>query len=93
MPVRIENWSIVTPPGSDGYTDPAACGISLRGVISGHAKHADGKTARTSRIRGKRRGMVVTSKTEYELGAVDPQYEAVMPNAKNRLMNTLPELL
>jgi len=92
MSVKIENWSTCTRKRTP-YESPEIHGMGLHGNIYGHPLHDDGKIVTTSRIVGKRSGLVVTkSGSEYELGKIDAEYDKQFPNALNRLMETLPEV-
>jgi hypothetical protein len=92
--MKLENWSF-TVRGCDPYTPPEAGEPVLQGNVYGHSnpKHHDGKFIVTSRLKGKRNGLVVTqSGSEYELGTVDPNYEKAFPNAKERLLTQLKDI-
>jgi len=67
----------------------------LQGNVYGHPskRHHDGKFIKTSGIVGKRNGLVVTAaKHEYELLTVEPEYEKLFPDSKNRLLKQLNEI-
>jgi hypothetical protein len=88
---RLENWSYHVQ--ADLYTAPEDLVTCLVGEVYGYKdpiRHPDGKRVRTSRIVGCEGDCVVTSRgSKYELGVVDPDYEAAFPNAKERLLNSL----
>jgi len=89
---KIDNWSVVNG-NSSPYNAPETQWQALSGNITGHPKlgKLDGIT--TSRIVGWSLGMVLTkSGTNYELGEVDPAYELLFPNARERLMNSLKDI-
>lgn len=90
--MRMENWAIV----SDPYQAPEISGQYLRGNIynSVNPRHEDGDGITTSRIVGKTSDNKVITKSGsvYELGVVLPDYEQHFPNARDRLLNTLPNL-
>jgi hypothetical protein len=94
MKIQLKNWSF-TIRGSDPYKAPEQCIPVLQGNVYGHSnpKHHDGKFITTSKLVGKRNGLVVTqSGSEYELGDVDPNYDKLYPNAKERLFAQLKEV-
>jgi len=63
----------------------------LSGRVTGHPHLPDGKDISTSPIVGKVGELVQTkSGNRYELGEIDPVYEAKYPNAKARFFATLP---
>ena len=77
----------------DPYTPPELVKNYLAGFVFGDSRRDDGTDITTSRIIGKRNGSVVTrSGSEYELDDVDPKYEELFPDAKNRLLNSLKEI-
>jgi hypothetical protein len=97
MKSQLKNWSYGTSQKVDAYTAPEMIFTQLQGNVYGHPnsqRHPDGKFIVTSAVKGKRNGLVVTqSGSEYELIDVDPGYEKEYPNAFERLMKTLPEIL
>ena len=63
----------------------------LFGFVRGHPFHADGKQLRTSRLVYRKDGCVLTrSGSQYELGDPHPDYEAEYPEARQRLLASLP---
>jgi len=82
----LNNWGVVYL-SMDPYLAPELRGQALCGI-----REEDGKSITTSRIVGKTiDGCVVTaSGSVYSLGTVDPVYEELFPNARERLVNTLP---
>ena len=89
MTIKLDNWSFCSV-GEDDYTPPEMLVPVLCGKVLNHPNHRDGKIVTTSRVIGKRNGLVVTkSGTEYELLEVDPKYERHFPNAKDRLFKEL----
>lgn len=81
MKIELRNWYLI-------YN-------RLNGNVYGHPnpRHNDGKEITTSSVIGKRNGLVVTkSGSEYDLVDVSPDYEKTYPNAKERMMNSLPEV-
>jgi hypothetical protein len=62
----------------------------LHGRVSGHPRCCDGKEVTTSLLIGRHGNKVVTkSGSEYELGEADAAYEALYPQAKQRLLDAL----
>lgn len=92
MKTQLRNWSF-TMRAEDEYQPPEASVPVLQGNVYGHSnpdKHHDGKFIVTSKIVGKRNGLVVTqSGSEYDLVEIDPIYEKMYPNAKERLFAQL----
>jgi hypothetical protein len=88
--MRIEGWSLV---GSfNPYIAPELQTVQLRGHVYGHPNHHDGKLVMTSRIAGVVDEDIITlSGSRYTLGAIDPEYSKLYPNAKDRLLASLKE--
>lgn len=92
MKTQLKNWSFGVS-GVDRYDAPEMGTPRLAGFVYNHPIQPDGKDIVTSRVVGKRNGLVVTkSGREYELLDVDPVYEKLFPGAKERLMNQLTEI-
>ena len=73
--MRLENWSI-------RWRGNRQC---LGGNVYGHPEHKDGQPIVTSPINGNQGGRVQTrSGSDYELGAVDPEWERRFPGARDR---------
>jgi len=91
--MRIEEWAVVHPT-PDPHAAPETQTQRLGGKVFGHPRFKDGHRVTTSSIRGKNiSGEVVTkSGSSYELGEIDPGYEKAFPDAKNRLLDSLPVL-
>jgi hypothetical protein len=85
----LENWSIVNI--NDNPYDPSEMIIqALHGIVYGHYNFQDGSHITTSRIKAYKNGKIVTvSGSEYDLGEIDPEYEALYPNARDRLIKSL----
>lgn len=82
----INNWSLVSKP-LHAYQAPEQS-LRLRGEVTGHPDFEDGSDITTSRIKEIKGGKVYTSSgSEYTLGTVDPVYEALYPNALQRLLS------
>lgn len=78
------------PPRRQRIHGPRTC----RAMPSRHPKWTYETRVTTSEIRGRRGDLVVTaSGNEYELGDVDPAYEAAFPGAKERLLASLKEMV
>lgn len=95
MKTQLKNWSF-TMRGDDPYQPPESYIPVLQGNVYGHVnpnRHHDGKFIITSRLIGKRNGLAVTqSGSEYDLVDVDPNYEKMYPNAKERLFAQLKDV-
>ena len=89
--VRIENWSVV-PLDGDGYIPPEAGTPCLSGNVFGHPHFNDGKRVSTSAIIGRdeKEEVIICGSRRYKLGAVDPDYEREFPDAKRKLLKSLP---
>lgn len=86
--MRIEDWSVVSD--ADPYTAPELIRPQLRGHVYGHPKFEDGHLVHTSYIKEVKDGKVITaSGSEYELGVVDPDYEKLFPNARERVLKNI----
>jgi hypothetical protein len=90
----LENWSVCYY--GDEYTPPELSVALLQGSVFNHPnpnRHPDGKHVVTSRPIGQRNGKIVTrSGTEYDLGAVDPEFEKQYPNSRERVFKNLPQV-
>jgi hypothetical protein len=88
--MKLENWSVVYDNNVDPYTAPELIRSVLQGNVYGNPKFDDGTFICTSSIVGKNNGDIITkSGSRYELGNVDPAYEALYPNAKRRFFKSL----
>ena len=88
--MKVERWCVVSRM-EYGFQPPDIGKHCLQGFVHGHQFHTDGKGVTTSRMVGRNGNRVVTkSGSEYELGEPDPAYEAQYPNAKERLLASLP---
>ncbi len=87
---RIDNWAIVYAPISP-YHAPELHAQRLTGHVVGSDHFTDGMHITTSSIVATKDGKVITkSGSEYELGTIDPIYEKMYPNARKRLIESLP---
>ena len=79
---KLENWSTIL------YVDGKNDRVVLHGYVYGHPRHKDGKEVSTTEFKlCTDDGLIQTqSGTVYELGAVDPEYEKLFPDARRRLM-------
>ncbi len=87
--MRIDNWSVTAKGIFDPYQPPEVKSHRLFGIVLDHPKHPGVKHITTSPIIAVNpvQGTVLThSGSLYELGTVDPDYEAAYPNARNRLL-------
>lgn len=83
---RLDNWSVVGT--FDPYQAPEQQVKKLHGQVSDHPMFPDGVMITTSAIAAIEADTVVThSGSRYELGIVDPGYEAAYPNARERLFS------
>jgi len=93
----LKNWGCINKtPKPDPYKSPEqqVPSIALVGDIYGHHNFPEGYRIDTSRIVGKTTaGYIKThSGSFYQLDDIDPEYENMFPNAKERLLQTLPEV-
>jgi len=85
---KLEKWSVGAHP-RDAWQPPENQPPCLHGWLTGHPGHADGNEVTTSPIVGVEGELVITeSGTRYELGEVDPVYEALFPGARARLFES-----
>lgn len=92
MKIQLKNWAVASK-GKDQYTPPELWVPVLVGNTYGHPKFPEGHEITTSHIKGKRDGCVVThSGSEYELLDIDPNYEKLYPDAREKLFSTLPDV-
>ena len=83
--MRIENWCVLLRT-SPALEPPERERFCLHGAVFGHPRCADGKEITTSLVVHRNGDRIVTkSGSEYELGAVDPFYESLYPNARQRV--------
>lgn len=89
--VRIENWSVVSRE-DDEYIPPEAEIPCLSGNVFGHPHFNDGERVSTSDIIGcdEKEEVIICGSRRYKLGAVDPDYEREFPDAKRKLLKSLP---
>lgn len=82
--MRLENWSVVEDL-SDPYMAPELR-ARISGKVYGNPKFKDGTVILISRAVGRVGNDILTqSGSRYELGDVDPEYEKIFPDAKNRI--------
>jgi hypothetical protein len=87
--VAINNWAVVTTRSAAQTSTPP---IHLRGIVAGHPNHPDGTEITTSHITHRKGDHLVTCNgTHYQLGAVNPAYQAQYPQAFQGLMRRIPE--
>ena len=88
--MRIEGWSLIGD--FDPYQAPELQSVKLLGHVYGHPNHHDGKLIMTSNVTGiVDDDIIIYSGSRYVLGAIDPEYSKLYPNAKERLLATLKE--
>jgi hypothetical protein len=86
FPMKLDNWRLVTHNRHPGPS-PESRLKRLYGKVFGHPHFDDGYEMTTSLIVGVREGRVVTqSGPVYELGAPADDYEALFPDARQRLL-------
>jgi hypothetical protein len=73
-PVRLEDWSVVVPPGTSPFTAPESVSRCLHGKVYGHPRFEDGHEVTTSDIVSSEGRTVSTRSRVYELGEVDKQF-------------------
>jgi hypothetical protein len=87
--MKLQHWSVRIRPWGQ-LESPEREGSCLYALVTGHPLHHDGKEVITSPLIARRTNCVVTrSGSEYELGEPDPAYEALFPNALQRLLARL----
>lgn len=84
----ITNWAF-SYTGFDPYQAPE---LRQQCLIGTAELDGEVKPVLTSAILGKRDGKVVTRNTVYELLDIDPEYEKLYPNAKQRFLDTAIEV-
>lgn len=85
--MRIEQWAVVVLPGQSVFMAPECRANALHGFAYGHPRFADGEEITTSALVGVEDGKIRTkSGSVYELGEVDPKYEAEYPGARERIL-------
>ena len=83
--MKLEKWCVLLR-SSPTLEPPEQERFCLHGSVFGHPRCADGKEVTTSLVVSRNGDKVVTkSGSEYELGAVDPFYESLYPNARQRV--------
>jgi hypothetical protein len=85
---HLENWAILKRLSP--YEAPELSRSVLVGTVTGHPRLPDGEVIETSPIVAIQETIVLTvSGSEYTLGEADPFYEAVFPNARERLFGSV----
>lgn len=86
---KLCGWALVYKE-SNPYNAPELQSVCLCGNARLHPRFRNGENITTSRIIGKTEdGCVRTLNTTYELGLPSDSYEAMFPDAKQRLLNSL----
>jgi hypothetical protein len=89
--MKLERWCILARHEA-AFQAPDEDPRRLHGVVNGHHRLADGAEVTTSLIVARNGEKVVTkSGSEYDLGAIDSTYKSLYPEAKKRLLASLPE--
>ena len=87
--VKIKNWSVIIKT-TNPYQTPELGIQCLMGQVYGHPRFEDGTEVTTSSIAGVEGDLIVTkSGMKYKLDMVNPEYERLYPNAKDRLLQSL----
>ncbi len=87
---QLDNWCLTS--NQDGYKAPEQVVPKLHGIVIGHPRISDGESITTSRLLGRRGDLIATRNTLYRLGAIDPEYDKLYPNAKGKMLASLPEV-
>ncbi len=94
--IVLENWGLVDAPTNNPYTPPELMQFCLNGDATGHPNFKKGSnvttTPITSIIRDNKANLVyigVSSGRFYLIGKPHPEYEALFPNATERLIQRL----
>lgn len=83
--MKIENWSVTLVGPIDPYKPPEAHKQAISGNVYGNPKFPEGCFVTTSSIkRVLSDGVITKSGSFYELGEIDPEYEKLYPNARER---------
>jgi len=84
--MKLDRWCVISRT-TLSLPPPEQERCCLHGSVSGHPRCLDGKQVTTSLVVSRSGNKVVTkSGSEYELGDADPDYEALYPNARQRLL-------
>lgn len=92
--MKLENWAVVEE--YEPYTASELRKARLQGTVYGHPKHDDGKRVVTSSIQKVdpvAKTVTTRSGSVYELGKVDPEWEAQFPDAESRFWNNNPQFM
>lgn len=91
--IKINNWAMVTKSLSP-YHAPEQGIQCLNGNVENHPRHEPGKNVDTTEVIGQTAEsyIVTRSGSVYELGEPAPAYEKAFPNAKQRVLASLPKL-
>ena len=85
--MKIDMWHVGYGSGVSQYSAPDSYAASLFGRVYGHLIFNDSENVVLSPIMRIENGMVYTrSGSVYELGAPDPVYAKLHPNATERLI-------
>lgn len=85
----LRNWSIATENPYQAPELARPCGL-----VYDHPTIPDGSHIRTSRPVARRGDVLLTeSGREYRLEGIDPMYEEAFPDARERLLASLPEVV
>lgn len=88
----LKDWH-VTKRTNSPYQAPETGITALSGNVFGHHRFKDGDSITTSEVIAKDGDMVVTmSGSYYALGQPDSEYAKQFPDAKDRLLKSLPDV-
>ena len=88
MSIRLENWALLSD--ADGFKAPELVLYRFRGKVYNHPRFNDGSGIVTTAIESYKNGIFVTaSGSEYTLGEVNPEYEALYPGALERIIKSI----
>lgn len=89
-PILLSPWAVVTP--ADPYIAPECRVPLLSGDAFGHPRFPDGKNITTSAVIGKdaQDNVLTKSGSVYQLGDPATAYAEAFPNARQRLLDSLP---
>ena len=89
----LKNWFTSRAEPDNVYKPPENGALILAGEVYDRAGFEDGERVKTSAIVARNGDKVVTaSGTEYELGDIEPGFAEKYPDARQHLLNQLPDV-
>lgn len=90
----LKNWCLVEDPDNSPYTPPDLRRSCLNGEVFGHERFEDGQRVLTTMplfYDAEADAFVTCGGSSYRLAEedVDPEYEALYPSARRKLIQTL----